>query len=312
MLSKSGGFLFERMSTGQSQDISRRHFVQHLSLFLASIPFVGLAYGALFGKYNYKLHKEEWFFDDLPEAFDSYKLVQFSDFHAGSFDNISKVEKGLSEINALNPDLILFTGDMVNLYSEEMKPFLSSLSQLTAKDGKISILGNHDYYGEHYKKKIGDVENLVDLERMAGFTVLRNEFVQIKCEESHINILGVENWGRGGFSKYGDIDKTLKGVKPDDFSILLSHDPTHWDEKIKMRSERIAITLSGHTHGMQFGIELPFLRWSPIQYVYKKWAGRYDFNDKILYINRGFGYLWLSARVGIRPEITQIILRKKK
>ncbi len=296
-------------SKGSYSD-GRRTFLRQIGVFIAAFPFFSFIYGIFFGKYAYKLRRVVLEFDNLPNAFDGFKLVQFSDFHAGSFDDPIRAQKGLNKINELDPDLIVFTGDMVNLYSDEIKPYKKALTKLKAKHGKIAILGNHDYYGEKYEGARGDVQKLVNHEREAGFNVLLNENVSVNKDGDSIVIVGLENWGNGPFPKYGDMKRALKGTSEDDFRIVLTHDPSHWEEEIKHREEFIPLTLCGHTHGMQFGIELPFFRWSPIQYAYKKWAGLYREGNRMLYINRGYGYLWFSGRVGIWPEITEIILKK--
>lgn len=289
----------------------RRYFLRQIGVLMASFPLLSFTYGIFFGKYAYKIRQITLEFDQLPESFDGFRMVQFSDFHAGSFDNPKKVKEGLEKINQLDPDLIVFTGDMVNLYSDEIIPYKPSLTKLKAKFGKIAILGNHDYYGEKYENAEGDVQKLVDHEREAGFRVLLNENHRIEKGDSSLVIVGLENWGNGPFPKYGDLDKAMHNTSDQDFRIVLTHDPSHWEEEIKKKEAFIPLTLSGHTHGMQFGIELPFFKWSPIQYVYKKWAGLYAEGDKKLYINRGYGYLWFSGRVGIWPEITEFILKRK-
>jgi hypothetical protein len=244
----------------------------------------------------------------LPLSFAGFRLVQFSDFHAGSFDSPNRVRKGLEKIQALNPDLLVFTGDMVNHSYKELEPYRDMLGNLQAKYGKYSVLGNHDYYGENGQ---ADVQALLDRQKQMGFVPLINTHEYISINEERICLAGVENWGKGPFPRRGRLEDAVEGIDNMDFKILLSHDPSHWEMEVKKHSLRFDLTLSGHTHGMQVGINLPFLKWSPIKYIYKYWLGHYIEGEEHLYVNRGFGWLFFAGRIGMWPEITEFELRRK-
>lgn len=287
-----------------------------LAIGVAAIPFFGLIFGLTRGQHYYKVHKETLYFDDLPEAFDGFKVTQLSDIHSGSFSSEKGVEKGISIVNDQNSDLILFTGDLVNNRAVEMDRWIPSFAKLKARYGKYSVLGNHDYGDyvrwEKKEQKRANLARLKEVHKEIGFRLLLDEAVTIGKSGQAISLIGVENWGKGGFHKYGDLKKATANVPGDAFKILMSHDPSHWEGVTLGHDKHIHLTLSGHTHGMQFGIELFGFRWSPIKYVYKQWAGLYSQDDKYLYVNRGFGFLGLRGRVGIWPEITVITLKKKK
>ncbi|MDO6596388.1 metallophosphoesterase [Oceanihabitans sp. 2_MG-2023] len=315
---------------------SRRKFISQIALGVAAIPFAGFVYGVFKGKYNFKVIKQQIVFDDLPEAFDGYKITQISDIHSGSFDNKEKIEYAVNLINEQQSDAILFTGDLVNAVAEEMHPWIDTFNKLEAKDGLFSVLGNHDYGYYAYKTKEEIEENhrkLGEIHKQIGFDLLLNESRTIEKGGEKINILGVENWGASRhFPKRGSLKEATKNVEDNGFNILLSHDPSHFDFKevevnktdrylldkvldetnIIDFEKKIHLTLSGHTHGMQFGIEIPFLnfKWSPVKYRYPKWAGLYKEAGQYLYINRGFGFLAFPGRVGIWPEITVIELKR--
>ncbi len=291
---------------------SRRKFLSQVALGAAAIPFLNILYGITWGKYNYTVRKETLAFDDLPEAFDGFKIVQISDVHSGSFDNITKVEYGIDLINEQKGDVIVFTGDLVNNTADEIEPYLDVFSKLQAPMGKFSILGNHDY-GDYIEwgsedAKIQNLDALKEHHRAMGFNLLLNQSVELKKGEEEISLAGVENWGKPPFVQYGDLNKALKDTQ--DFRVLLSHDPSHYDEQVVEHPKKVHLTLSGHTHGMQFGIEIPGFKWSPVKYKYPKWAGLYEKAGQYLYVNRGFGFLAFPGRVGIWPEITVIELKK--
>lgn len=294
---------------------SRRRFISQVALALAAVPFAGILHGIWKGKYNYRVIKKTIFFPDLPDQFDGFTLSQISDVHSGSFDNPEKIAYGIDLINQQQSDMIVFTGDIVNNRADEMDPWKETFSRLKAPMGKYSILGNHDY-GDYVswdspEAKVANMEKLYQTHADIGFDLLRNENRRIEKDGASIRLVGVENWGTGGFAKHGDLDKALQDTSADDFHILLSHDPSHFDAVVKQHSKKMALTLSGHTHGMQFGIEIPGLfRWSPVKYRYPKWAGLYEEAGRYLYVNRGFGFLAFPGRVGIWPEITVIEFRK--
>jgi len=294
----------------------RRLFISQLSILLASIPASALFLGMLRGKYNYKVIKHQLSFNRLPKAFNGFKIVHISDFHCGSFDNKKKLSYGIDLINQQNPDIILFTGDMVNNIADEISPWKELISSLDAPYGKYAVLGNHDY-GDYTawnsdEEKVNNFKKLINLQNEMGFKVLNNSAELITIDQSSIDLIGVENWG-SGFKQKGDLDLALKNTNPNDFKILMSHDPTHWKEKVLNHQQHIDLTLSGHTHGMQFGIEIPgIIKWSPAKYRYKHWAGIYQELNQLINVNRGFGFLAYPGRVGIYPEITLITLQNKE
>jgi predicted MPP superfamily phosphohydrolase len=294
---------------------SRRKFVSQLALSAAAIPFVGTIYGVIKGKYDYRVHKIKIAFKDLPDAFHGFKITQLSDIHSGSFDDPIAVQRGIDLANAQNSDMIVFTGDLVNNLASEMNNWIGHFSELTAPLGKYSILGNHDY-GDYVQwpseeAKQRNFDALKNVHAQIGFKLLLNESVHIEKDGQKIALLGVENWGKRGFVKHGDLDKAIENIGDDEFKILLSHDPSHWEEKTVPHQKHIHLTMAGHTHGMQFGIEIPGIKWSPVKYIYKQWAGLYEKAGQHIYVNRGFGFLGFPGRVGILPEITVIELVKK-
>ena len=312
----SGGY--EKLF-GASRSFSlpqRRRFLSALALGIAAIPFGALLYGMYRGKYNFKVLKYNLEFDDLPDAFDGYRITQISDIHSGSFDNRKMIEYGVSLINKQQSDAILFTGDMVNNKTEEMKPWADLFATLEAKDGKFAVLGNHDYGDyipwETEELKSQNLQDLKDLQKEMGFDLLLNEHRYLTKGDDKIALIGVENWGKGGFKKAGDLQKAVSGITDTDFKILMSHDPSHWDLEVVPDEKHFHLTLSGHTHGMQFGIEIPgWIKWSPVKWRYKHWAGIYKEKGQYINVNRGFGFLGYPGRVGIWPEITVITLKKK-
>ena len=294
----------------------RRLFISQLSILLASIPASALFLGMLRGKYNYKVIKHQLSFNRLPKDFNGFKIAHISDFHCGSFDNREKLTYGIDLINKQKPDIILFTGDMVNNIADEILPWKSLISSLNAPYGKYAVLGNHDY-GDYNswnddEEKVKNFKKLIALQNEMGFKLLNNKSEIIKINRSTIDLIGVENWG-SGFKQKGNLDIALANTKPNDFKILMSHDPTHWKEKVLTHKQHIDLTLSGHTHGMQFGIEIPgIIKWSPAKYRYKHWAGIYQELNQVINVNRGFGFLAYPGRVGIYPEITLITLQNKE
>ena len=308
---------FISSSLNKSENIipNRRKFVSQIALISGSIPFVGLIFGMIYGKYNYRVFKYEMDFDDLPKSFDGFKITHISDIHSGSLDNIEKVKYGIDLINQQKSDVILFTGDLVNNKSNELEKWKDIFKLMEAPLGKFSILGNHDY-GDYYDwkskdEKINDFKKFMDYQENMGFKLLMNESIYLEKNEEKIAILGSENWGRG-FKKEGDLDKMISKINKDDFKILMTHDPSHWEEKVLNHKSRFQLTLSGHTHGMQFGIEIPgLIKWSPVKWRYKQWAGIYKKDKKILNVNRGFGYLAYPGTLGIYPEISVITLRSR-
>jgi len=293
---------------------SRRKFVSQIAMGIAAIPFASFLYGMVIGKYNFKVLKYTLHFEDLPDAFDGYKITQISDIHSGSFDNKEKIEYAVDLVNDQKSDVILFTGDMVNNKATEMLPWKETFSKLNAKDGMYSIFGNHDY-GDYVgwdtdDEKRENLKHLEAIEKEIGFDLLKNESRFIEKNGQRIAIVGVENWGKG-FKQKGDLAKASSSIDANDFKILLSHDPSHWQHQVIDDDYHYHLTLSGHTHGMQFGIEIPgWIKWSPVKWRYKYWAGVYKEKGQYINVNRGFGFLAFPGRVGIWPEITVIELKK--
>lgn len=309
--------------------ISRGHFLEDLSLhrrkvfslialIIALVPFFGFIHGILFGKYNYKVRHQQLYFTDLPKAFDGFKILQISDIHVGSFNNPKDVMKGINLINAQDYDVLLFTGDIVNNLASEFDGWEPVFSQIkTPKYGKYSVIGNHDF-GDYYPwnndtiAKAKNFENVTLIHPKIGMKLLRNDHVWLEKDHEKIAIVGVDNWGFK-FHQVGDLEKAVQPLATADFKVLLSHDPSHWEHQVKKHSKNIQLTLSGHTHGMQFGIDLgDYFKWSPVQYVYKQWAGLYEDQGKKIYVNRGFGFHAYPGRVGIFPEITVLELKVAK
>jgi predicted MPP superfamily phosphohydrolase len=296
---------------------SRRKFVSQIGLGLAAVPFLSIIYGVTIGKYNYKVIKQRIYFPDLPDAFDGFKITHISDVHSGSFDNPEKINYAIDLINLQDSDMILFTGDIVNTKAKEMHPWIDSFNRIKKHEyGKYSVLGNHDY-GEYVtwpteKEKEDNFQAIKDLHGQIDFKLLLNEHKIIEKGTDKLVIVGVENWGNN-FKKAGDINLASENLTKNDFKILMSHDPSHWDYEVQHHEKHFQLTLSGHTHGMQFGIEIPgYIKWSLAQYVYKQWAGLYENRGRFVYVNRGFGFHAYPGRVGIMPEITVLELKKSK
>lgn len=294
---------------------SRRRFIGQAGLILASVPFASFLYGVTKGKYNYQIHRLTLKFKNLPDAFDGFTISQISDVHSGSFSNKEAVKRGIDMIKEAGSDVFLFTGDLVNSVATEIEPYMGLFGGIAAPFGKFSVLGNHDY-GEYEEwnsedEKDANLAKLKSHHAEMGFRLLNNESVLLKKDGQSIRLAGVENWGKPPFPSKGDLDKTFAD-NPDgrEFTVLMSHDPSHWDFKVLDHKKHVDLTLSGHTHGMQFGVEIPGWKWSPVKYFYPRWAGLYQEGEKALYVNRGFGFIGFPGRVGIMPEITVIELKK--
>lgn len=302
------------IGSGESFKIpARRKFISQLGFGIATVMFGSVLYGLTKGKYNYKVKEVSLDFPDLPKAFDGYRILQISDIHSGSFDSKAQVGYGVDLINNQNADVIVFTGDMVNSSAEEIVPYKDIFKKLNAPDGMYSVMGNHDY--SHYRRfesKDHARQNVLDLKQHQndmGFAMLDNDHRIIERAGEQISIVGVENWGHSRhFPKKGDIDKAIAGLAEGTFKVLLSHDPSHWDNKVLEHPVHFPLTLSGHTHGGQFGIQIPGFQWSPIKYRYPRWSGLYTEKQQNLYVNQGFGYLAFPGRVGMPPEITVFTL----
>jgi len=289
--------------------ITRSSFLIKMGTVIAALPFTALLYGMIKGKYDYQVRNIKLAFNTLPGAFKGFRVVQISDIHTGSFMDKAPLEKAVKLINDLKPDVIFFTGDLVNDMSTELVPYKEILAGLKAPHGVFSILGNHDY-GDYYQwpskeEKIANLENLIASHKELGWDLLLDEHRKIIKDGESISVIGVQNWSaRMNFRRYGDLNKALENITYSPVNILLSHDPSHWKAEVAGKIPAIDLTLAGHTHGFQFGIEIPGFRWSPVQYVYHEWAGLYSENQQHLYVNRGLGFLGYPGRVGILPEIT--------
>ncbi len=294
--------------------ITRSDFLVKTALVAAAVPFTAMAFGILVGAHDYRIRRRQVFLPNLPHSFDGIKIGQLSDIHSGSFFNKTAVKGGVEMLLKEKPDMIFFTGDLVNNQAEEIKNYIDVFSKVTAPLGVFSTLGNHDY-GDYYnwsseEAKAKNLNNLMNAHKSMGWDLLNNENRKIKQGADEIAIIGVENWGAGRFAKHGRLKEAYQGAEEAPVKLLLSHDPSHWDAEIRPMYEDIDITFSGHTHGFQFGVEIGDIKWSPSQYVYKQWAGLYQDANQYLYVNRGFGYLGFPGRIGMPPEITIIELKK--
>ncbi len=301
--------------TESSHHISRLKFFSQLAVAFTVIPAAGFIYGIVRGAYKYKVHRVKVPAANLPESFNGFKIVQLSDIHTGSFLDSSALNKAFNIVMEQQADMILFTGDLVNNESKETKDFGEVYRKLKAPYGVYSVLGNHDYgdyvQWESAEAKRQNLEDLKATQAKAGWRLLMNEHVPIEKNGESIALLGIENWGGSRhFPKYGKMEDAYKGTEKYPFKILMSHDPSHWEKQVQTEYPDVDLTLSGHTHGMQFGIEIPGLKWSPVQYIYKQWAGLYKSGKQFLYVNRGLGFIGYPGRVGIWPEITVIELQK--
>lgn len=307
------GKIFPAMSAQSGSNmISRSAFLSWLGIGIGGGLFATLVYG-FSNKYNYHVRRISLAYDNLPASFKGLKIVQISDIHSGSFDNIKAVQKGVDRIIKENADLVLFTGDLVNDRSTEMHDYMDTFGKLTAPLGVFSTLGNHDY-GDYVEwdseaSKKANLESLKQIHSKMGWRLLMNEHVALEKNGEAIGLIGIENWSAlKRFPKHGRMDLAYPGSEKFAFKILMSHDPTHWDAQVRPDYGDIDLTLSGHTHGMQFGLENPYFKWSPVQWVYKQWAGLYEEGKQKLYVNRGYGFIGYPGRVGILPEITVITL----
>lgn len=308
--------IFQRNSTGDtsgSDAISRSVFLSWMGLGVGSTLFGSLVYG--FGnKYKYDVKRVQMAFDNLPAGFKGMKILHISDIHSGSFTDKQAVLHGVNEILKEKADVILFTGDLVNDRATEMDDYMDVFSQLKAPMGVYSTLGNHDYgdyvsWPDNGVTKEQNLENLKGVHAKLGWKLLMNEHVVLERNDHQIALIGIENWSnKARFPKHGRMDLAYPGAEKYPFKILMSHDPSHWDAQVKPHYPAIDLMLSGHTHGMQFGVDIPGFKWSPVQYMYKEWAGLYEETKQKLYVNRGFGFIGYPGRVGILPEITVIEL----
>jgi hypothetical protein len=294
--------------------IPRSEFLSNLALATTAVPFTAFAYGIISGAHDYRVRKVTVKLKNLPKSFDGLRIGQISDIHSGSFWNKTAVKGGVEMMLAEKPDVILFTGDLVNNESSEVREYVPIFDKLRAPMGVFSVTGNHDY-GD-YKKwdsealKRANFKDLMEAHKLMGYDLLMNEHRFLQQGSDKIAIIGNENWGAGRFSKYGKLDQAVSGTDEAAVKILLSHDPTHWDAQVRPNHPDIDLTLAGHTHGFQFGVEIGGIKWSPVQYVYRQWADLYKENEQHIYVNRGFGYLGYPGRVGMPPELTILELKR--
>ncbi|MBF9251981.1 metallophosphoesterase [Pontibacter sp. 172403-2] len=296
-------------------DPSRSKFLSQLGLVVAAVPLTAFIWGMVKGAYEYRVKHITLRFPNLPQAFDGYKMLQISDLHTGSFTSTDPLKEAVQLINQQHADIVFFTGDLVNNMAVEVQQHIDTLGGIKAKTAVFSVLGNHDYGdyvawpGPEVKRK--NLLTLIDSHGKMGWDILMNEHRIIEKDGEHIAILGVENWGnKAGFPKYGRLNKAYAGAAQAPFKVLLSHDPSHWDGEVNQQYQDIDLTLSGHTHGMQFGINIPGWKWSPVQYMYRQWAGLYKKGNQYLYVNTGLGFLGYPGRVGFLPEITVFELKR--
>ena len=292
---------------------SRSDFMAKSAVIAGAVPIVTMSFGIISGAHDYRVRRRTIQFPNLPKAFDGIRIAQISDIHTGSFFNKTAVAGGIDMLNAEKPDLAFFTGDLVNSKSEEAIEYLDIFKKVKAPMGTFSIMGNHDY-GDYTswtsaEDRMKDIRSLHDMHKFMGWDLLLNENRLLKADGEELAILGCENWGAGRFSKYGNMVETVRGVENQQFKILLSHDPSHWDAQVKKEYPDIDLMLSGHTHGFQFGVEIGNFRWSPAQYQYKQWADLHQDGNQYLYVNRGYGFIGYPGRIGILPEITILELK---
>ncbi len=294
--------------------IPRSEFLSKIALAATAVPFTAFAYGIISGAHDYRVKRVTVKLKNLPKSFDGLRIGQLSDIHSGSFWNKTAVKGGVDLILKEKPDVIFFTGDLVNNEASEVKEFIPIFDKLRAPLGVFSVTGNHDY-GDYKtwaspEEKQRNFKDLVQAHKILGFDILMNEHRFLEQGGEKIAIVGIENWGAGRFSKYGKLDQAIQGTDEAAVKLLLSHDPTHWDAQVRPNHPDIDVAFAGHTHGFQFGVEIGNFKWSPVQYVYKQWADLYQEGDQYIYVNRGFGYLGYPGRVGIPPELTMIELKR--
>lgn len=303
-------------STNQEDDkISRSAFLVKAGLVTAAVPLTSLSWGIISGAYDYQVRRVNLILPNLPKAFDGITMGQISDIHSGSFYNKTAVKGGVEMLLAEKPDFVFFTGDLVNNLTNEVRDYQDIFSKVKAPLGVYSSLGNHDYGDYYFGKesspaKVKNLKDMVDVHKIMGYDLLMNDNRRLKVDGEEIGILGVENWGMGRFPKYGKMELAVKNTDDLPVKLLLSHDPSHWRGEVLQKYPQIDAMFSGHTHGMQFGLRFKEIQWSPIQYIYKEWAGLYQEQHQQLYVNVGYGFLGYPGRVGILPEITIFTLKR--
>jgi predicted MPP superfamily phosphohydrolase len=294
--------------------ITRSEFLSKTALVAAAIPFGTMVYGVVSGAHDYRVRRKTIYLPNLPKAFDGIKIGQLSDIHSGSFFNKVAVKGGVEMMLQEKPDVLFFTGDLVNNESSEVKDYIDIFHKLKAPLGIYSVTGNHDYGDYHQwaslEAKQKNFKDLMEAHRLMGFNLLMNQHRFLETGGEKIAVIGIENWGERKFSKYGKLEEAYAGTEEAPVKLLLSHDPSHWDSQVRPLYPDIDIAFAGHTHGFQFGVEIGNVKWSPSQYAYKQWAGLYQEGSQHLYVNRGFGYLGYPGRIGMPPELTIIELKR--
>lgn len=294
--------------------ISRSQFISQAALIAATVPFGAFTYGIISGAHDYRVRRQTIYLPNLPKAFDGIHIGQLSDIHSGSFFNKTAVRGGVEILMKEKPDVVFFTGDLVNNQTAELNDYFDVFNKIKAPLGVFAVTGNHDY-GDYHRwesanAKAQNFQDLIRAHKELGFDLLQNENRWLETGGERIAILGNENWGAGRFAKYGKLDMAYRGTEEAPVKLLLSHDPSHWDAQVRPNYKDIDVMFAGHTHGFQFGVEVGGFKWSPSQYIYKQWAGLYEEEGQFLYVNRGFGYIGYPGRVGIPPEITIVTLKK--
>lgn len=301
-------------SIGDGPAITRSEFLSKAALAAAAVPLGAMTYGIISGAHDYRVRKKTVYLPNLPKAFDGIRIGQVSDIHSGSFFNKTAVKGGVEMMLKEKPDVLLFTGDLVNNEASEVNDYVDIFSKFRAPLGVYSVTGNHDYgdykHWSSHQAKVRNLKELVQAHKVMGFDILMNENRFIQVDGEKIAVIGIENWGGKGFSKYGKLDVAYKGSEEAPVKLLLSHDPSHWDLEVRPFYKDIDIAFAGHTHGFQFGVEIGNVKWSPSQYMYKQWAGLYQEGSQYLYVNRGFGFLGFPGRIGMPPELTVIELKR--
>jgi hypothetical protein len=308
--------LFQKGASGDlpGEVLSRSEFLAKTAIVAATVPFGTMVYGIISGAHDYRIRRSTVTLPNLPKNFDGITIAQISDIHSGSFFNKTAVKGGVDLLMEQKPDVIFFTGDLVNNEASEVKEYMDVFNKLRAPLGVFSVTGNHDYGDYHrwrsLEAKRRNFKDLMEAHRALGFRLLMNEHHFLENGGEKLAILGIENWGGGGFAKYGKMDEAYAGTEDAAVKLLLSHDPSHWDAQVRPNYPDIDLMFSGHTHGFQFGVEVGNFKWSPSQYAYKQWAGLHQEGAQYLYVNRGYGYIGYPGRIGMPPELTLIELKR--
>jgi predicted MPP superfamily phosphohydrolase len=305
----------EKEPISEAAPITRSEFLVKAGLVAAAVPLTSLSWGIISGAYDYQIRRVNLILPNLPKAFDGITMAQISDIHSGSFYNKTAVKGGVEMLLAEKPDFVFFTGDLVNNLTNEVRDYQDIFAKVKAPLGVYSTLGNHDYGDYTFGKnpspaRTKNLKDMIDVHKIMGYDLLMNQNRRLKVDGEEIGILGIENWGMGRFPKYGKMELAVQNTDDLPVKLLLSHDPSHWRGEVLQKYPQIDAMFSGHTHGMQFGVRFKEAQWSPVQYIYKEWAGLYQEQRQQLYVNVGYGFLGYPGRVGILPEITVFTLKR--